>query len=139
MPRVKSAQDIAEKWARVAPDRQRDFESGVRDPEVEWARNTAAAAETFAAGVSDAIQRGAFAKGVERAGNDKWRRKTQDVGVARWGPGVRAAQQDFEDGFAPFREIIERTDLPPRRPRGDPANLERAAIMARALAEARRR
>ena len=66
MPRVKSAQDIAEKWARVAPDRQRDFEAGVRDPDVQWQRNASAAADTYAAGVSEAIQRGAFGKEHER-------------------------------------------------------------------------
>lgn len=138
MAKIKSASDIAAKWARVAPGRQADFEEGVRDPSVQWARATAASAENYSAGVQDAIGRGAFASGVNEAGDDKWRRKTVEIGAARWGPGVRAAVDDYEKGFAPFRDVIERTTLPARAPRGDPRNMERAAVMAAALSKARR-
>lgn len=139
MAKIKSAADIAAKWARVAPGRQVDFEEGVRDPSVDWEAATRAGAESYAAGVQESISRGAFAKGVAKAGTDKWRRKVVEVGTTRWGPGVRAAVPDFEAGFAPFRDVIERVQLPPRAPRGDPRNLERSAVMARALAEARRK
>lgn len=139
MARIKSAADIAAKWARVAPSRQADFEAGVKDPGVEWARNTAAARESYEAGVTEAINANRFGKGVEAAGNETWRRKVADQGAQRWGPGVRAAQQDFESGFAPMQQVIERTVLPPRGPRGDPRNIERARVMADALAQARRR
>lgn len=139
MPKVKSAADIAEKWSRVTPGRQQDFEAGVKDPTVDWERATAAAGPSYEAGVQEAIQRGSFTKGVAASGNDKWRRKVADVGAGRWGAGVRGAAADFEEGFAPVREVIERTQLPPRGPRGDPRNIERAAEMARALSEARKR
>lgn len=139
MPRVKPAADIAAKWARVAPTRQQDFEAGVADPAVDWARATSAARESYEQGINEAVQRNAFGRGVEAAGSEKWRRKTRDVGAQRWGAGVRAAQADMETAIQPFRDVIERTQLPPRGPRGDPRNLERSAVMARALAEARRR
>lgn len=139
MARIKPASEIAAKWARVAPQRQQDFEAGVRDPGVEWARPTAAARESWEAGIGDAVQRGAFSKGVEASGTELWRRKVVDVGTARWGPGVRAAQTDFENGFAPFQQVIERTPLPPRGMRGDPRNIERSAVLAAALSAARRR
>lgn len=139
MPRVKPAADIAAKWARVAPTRQQDFEAGVADPQVDWARSTSAARESWEQGINESIQRGAFSRGVESAGSEKWRRKTRDVGAQRWGAGVRAAQQDMETAIQPYRDAIERTVLPPRGPRGDPRNLERSAVMARALADVRRR
>lgn len=139
MPRVKSAADIAEKWSRVAPARQADYEQGVKDPGVDWARSAAGARESYETGIQESIQRGAFSRGIEAAGNERWRRKTADVGTARWGPGVRAATSDYEQGFAPYQQVIERTVLPPRGPRGDPRNIERAATMAKALADARRR
>jgi len=139
MAKIKSAADIAAKWARVAPGRQQDFEAGVKDPSVTWAAGAAAAAGSYEAGVTEAIGRGAFAKGVSEAGDEKWRRKTIEIGTGRWGPGVRAAVPDFQAGFSKFRDVIEATVLPPRAPRGDPRNLERAAVMARALSEARKR
>jgi len=137
--RVKSAADIAAKWARVSPGRDQDYREGVQDPGVQWARAAAGAAETYAAGVQEAITRGAFGKGVARSGDEKWRRKTADVGTQRWAPGIRSAQGDFESGFAPYREALEKIELPPRAPRGDPRNIERAAAVARALSERRKR
>lgn len=137
--RVKPAGEIASKWARVSAQRDQDYKAGVSDTGVEWAKNAAAAEETYAAGVQEAIGRGAFEKGIARAGDEKWRRKTTEVGTQRWAPGIRAAEGDFEEGFAPFREALERVDLPPRAPRGDPRNLERVAAVARALSERRRR
>lgn len=137
--RVKSAADIAAKWSRVSAQRDADYKEGVSDPGVEWARNAAAAEETYVAGVTEAAGRNAFSKGINAAGDEKWRRKTVEVGTTRWSPGIRAAVKDFEDGFAPFRDVLERLELPPRAPRGDPRNLERVATVARALAEARKR
>lgn len=137
--RVKSAKDIADKWSRVSAQRDQDYKAGVSDPGVEWARGAAAAEETYAAGVQEAIARGAFAKGVNAAGDEKWRRKTVEIGTTRWSPGIRAAVQDFEEGFAPYRDALERLDLPPRAPRGDPRNIDRVAAVARALSEVRKR
>lgn len=137
--RVKSAAEIAAKWARVAPQRDADYKAGVADPAVDWAKATASAEETYAAGVQDAIGRGSFGKGVAKAGDEKWRRKTGEVGTQRWAAGIRAGAGDFEAGFAPFKEALERVELPPRAPRGDPRNLDRVAAVARALSERRRR
>lgn len=137
--RVKPTAEIAAKWARVAPQRDADYKAGVADPGVDWAKAAAASEETYAAGVNDAIGRGAFAKGVSRAGDEKWRRKTTEIGTQRWAQGIRAGTSDFEEGFGPFKEALERVELPPRAPRGDPRNLERVAAVARALSERRRR
>lgn len=136
--KVKSAADIAAKWARVAPTRDADYKSGVADPSVAWAKAATAAADTYAQGVQDAIGRGAFGKGVAKAGDEKWRRKTTEVGTQRWANGIRSAEGDFEKGFAPFKEALERVELPPRAPRGDPRNIERVAMVAQALAKAKR-
>lgn len=137
--RVKSSADIAAKWSRVSAQRDGDYKAGVSDPGVEWARAAAAAEETYVAGVTEAAGRGAFGKGIAKAGDEKWRRKTVEIGTTRWSPGIRAAVQDFEKGFEPFRDALERIELPPRAPRGDPRNLERVAVVARALAEVRKR
>ncbi len=139
MPKVKSSTEIAAKWARVAPTRQQDYEGGVKDPEADWASNATASREAYEAGITESISRGAFQKGIEKAGNDKWRNKAIQIGAGRWGPGVRDAEADMAAGFEPFVSVIERTVLPPRGPRGDPRNMERATIMSRALSDARKR
>jgi len=133
MPAIKSASEIARKWAEVTPRRDADYKAGVSAPMRDWAAETAAAEDRYASGVQDAITRGAFGVGVRNAGTEKWKRGALEKGVNRWGPGVRAAQSDYERGFAPYRDVIEGVSLPPRRRTGDPANIERVAAIAAAL------
>ncbi len=137
MPKVKAAASIAEKYGRVTPMRAGDYEAGVKSPTESWEDKTKAAESNFEAGVQSAIGNKSFGKGVANAGNAKWQKKTIEVGVGRWGPGVRAGQEDFQKGFEPFRAVIEGTTLPPRYPKGDPRNIDRVNSMAKALHDAK--
>jgi len=134
---IKDLSAIREKYGRVAPTRVTDYQAGVAAPRRDWAGATRAAADAYAQGVQAAIAAGMFEKGVAEAGSEKWSRKTLSVGVPRWAPGITAGLQDYETGFAPFHAVIARTTLPPRGPRGDPRNLERVAVIARALHDAK--
>lgn len=137
MPKIRSADEIAAKWARVTPGRSSDFEAGVRTPKEKWDERAAAAEPAFEAGVTEAIARKAYGKGVKEAGFTKWQGKTLAVGVGRWGPGVRAAEADYNTGFRPYRDVIERVVLPPRGPKGDPRNIDRVSTIAKALHDAK--
>lgn len=137
MPAIRSAAEIAEKWARVTPGRSSDYAEGIAKPKKDWEAMAVAAADAWADGVTSAASEGRYAKGVKGAGTEKWRRKAQELGVSRWPSGVSAARDDYEHGFAPFRDIIERVQLPPRRPKGDPANIERVRLIAQALHQAK--
>jgi len=137
MPAIKNAREIAEKWAKVTPQRADDYEQGIRTPKKDWQTETSAAAENYAAGVQNAIANNRFATGVSNAGTAKWQKAAIEKGTQRWGPGVRVAQGDYESGFAPYADVISRTTLPPRYAKGDPRNIERVAAMATALHEAK--
>lgn len=139
MPVVKNIAKIAEKWARVTPQRSADYEAGVKDPIRDWATNTVAANAAYKAGVADAIAKDRFAKGVAKVGTEKWKRKATEVGPARFAQGVQVAQPDYEKGFSAFRDVIEKTTLPPRFAKGDPRNIDRVRVMAAALADAKRK
>lgn len=138
MPAIKSVADIARKYARVAPTRTEDYESGVRNPRVDWKTATAAAEPSYKEAVTRAATEGRFGKGVAAAGTEKWQKKAIDKGTQRWGPGVQIAQPDYEKAFAKYRDVIERTTLPPRYPKGDPRNIQRVAAIAKALSDARK-
>ncbi len=133
MAQIKSASEIAKKWADVTPTRQSFYEAGVKNPLKDWATNTAMAADAWAAGVQEAASNRRFEKGVQKVGTEKWSRKVVEVGVPRWGTGVRAAAPDYENGFKPYRDVIESTSLPPKYAKGDPRNIDRVAAIASAL------
>jgi len=139
MPAVKSMSSIAEKWARVTPQRAPDYEKGVRNPKKDWAKATIGASAAYKEGVQKAITENRFEKGVNAAGTEKWQRKAVELGPTRYSTGVQVAQPDYEKGFAPFRDVIERTTLPPRFAKGDPRNIDRVRVMAAALNAAKKK
>ena len=133
MPAVKTIAAIRDKYARVTPGRAEDYATGVAAPRVDWANATAAAEPAYSAGVTAAIQRKAFGAGVKRVGTARWASRAETVGAERWGPGIMAGVDAYERGFAPYREVIEKTTLPPKYPRGDPRNYERVRVLGEAL------
>lgn len=133
MPAVKSTADIAAKWATVTPQRAGEYEQGVRNPRKSWKDQTAASNAAYKAGIQAAVTADSFLKGVNKAGDEKWQRGAIEKGTSRFGPGVQVAQADYEKGFAPYRDIIEKTTLPPRFARRDPRNIDRVSAMVKAL------
>lgn len=132
---IASASEIAEKWTRVTPMRAADYEAGVRNPRRDWKIETAAAEPRYKEGVVKAAGEGRFGKGVTRVGTTKWQRKAIDVGVGRFGSGVAVAGPDYEEGFEPYRAVIAGLTLPERYTTGDPRNIRRVEVIAKALHE----
>ena len=54
-----------------------------------------------------------------------------------WEGGVTDGASKYARKFAPFRDVIEATTLPPRGAVGDPGNIERVRMMAAALHDAK--
>lgn len=133
MPDIKSSGNIAEKWARVTPQRTQDYEEGVKNPRTDWAKATSAAAASQAAGVQAAIADKRFEKGVAKTGTSGWQAGATGKGVQRWGTGVQGAGEAYANGFQPYADVIKNTTLPPRYPKGDPRNVERVKAMAAAM------
>ena len=131
--KLKPISDIVTKWARRSGASGPDYDAGVRNPKQDWGGATAASEAAYEAGVSAAIGRKAFGKGVREAGSEKWSRKTLAVGPSRYPTGVAAATGDFATGFGPYRDALERITLPTKGMKGDPANLERVRAIADAL------
>jgi len=137
MANIRAINEIARKWQEVTPGRAAQYQQGVQRPKVDWQQATAEASDAWQAGVQEAIAQNRFSRGVQEAGTQKWQRKALELGTQRWGPGVQAALEEYERGFAPYRDVIERTTLPPRGRKGDPNNIQRVAVIARALHEAK--
>lgn len=133
MPPIKSLDRISKKWARVSALSGESYREGIESTTKDWADETAAAESNYEAGVQAAIAAKRFGSGVRNAGTDKWKRNALAKGPDRFTQGVRLAENAYKIGFEPYRRIIENTTLPPRGPKGDPINIERVRVMAKAL------
>lgn len=130
---VPSAAEVASKWAAVTPGRSAYYEAGASVAGSKWETNAKAASGTFQAAVTAGGIGQRFKGGVGRAGAAKYERKVKAVGVARFSAGIPAAEEDMASGVAPFLDTIAATDIPARKPRGDPGNIERVRALATAL------
>jgi len=131
--KIASAAEIAAKFARVTPGRSADYQDGIEKTSAEeYAQATIAAEGAYEQGVQEAMAENRFSRGVE-ANKGKWKRKSKDIGPGRFAAGVAAAAQDYQQGFAPYADVIAGLTLPPRGPKGAPQNLERVRVVADAL------
>lgn len=133
MAGIKPLGNVADKWARVAGGAQAEYTEGVKNPRRSWATETAKSEDAYTKGVQAAIARKAFGSGVRKAGDDKWQRNSIEKGPARYAQGVGLAKSDYEKGFAPYHSALSNLTLPPRGPKGDPANIQRVAVVAKTL------
>jgi hypothetical protein len=133
MAEIKDLSRIGAKWKRVASGAAVEYEEGVKNPKRDWAKATAAAEPAYTQGITAALSRKAFGKGVNKAGTAKWQENAIKKGPGRYSEGVNLAEDAYITGFGPYREIIARTTLPARGARGDPKNINRVAVLAKAL------
>jgi len=130
---VKPLEDIAKKWVEVTPQRAPYYEAGVKAPLKDWATEAANAAPAYKSAVTQPNIDKLYAGGIKKVGTAKWQRKSIEVGVGRYGPGVTAALPDYRDGFAPYREELTKVEVPARGPRGADVNFEKVKAIGKAL------
>lgn len=116
---------ILEKWRTRAQAATPAYSDGVSDPKVRWAEPAAAAADAWADGVRRAAELNLFAKGIEAAGDAKWRDGAMKKGVPRYGQGIRESADAYSKGFAPYHSALAALTLPPRYARRDERNTAR--------------
>jgi len=131
--KVKAKEDVVGKWAEVTPARASYYEKYATVAGAEWEAKASAAAATYKSAVTAPDIDKRFQMGVKNAGAAKFERKVKEVGVGRFGPGVTAAKPDYDAKFAPYLAEIAAIEVPDRKPRGDPANLDRVKAIATAL------
>ena len=137
MAEIKSLKSISDKWTRVTPGRSEDYKIGIQNPRRDWATQASGAKANYKAGVDAVHAKNLFQKGILKAGSDKWRTKALAKGPGRFSEGVFGAGGDYEKGFAPFRDAIEKVNLGPKFPKRDPRNLDRVRTVVTAIVNAK--
>lgn len=131
--KVKDLGQSATKWVRRAGAAAGDYRDGVQNPKTDWQGATQAAEEAYETGVTAAISRKAFGKGVSKAGTGKWQDGAMNKGASRYGPGVSMAKDDWFNGFGPYAAVLAGLTLDPRGARGSPQNYARVQQIGDAL------
>lgn len=135
--RIKDTGSLAKKFVLRASQAAGEYKSGVEAAGQDWATNTAAAEDNYAAGVTAAIGDKRFGRGVAAAGAQKFVSRAGSLGAQRYPTGVGAAEGDWARGTQPFLDVLKGLALTPRRPKGDPGNQARANAVAVALRAAK--
>jgi hypothetical protein len=136
MPAVRAG---AQKWRQRAQAAQQDYVEGVRRPRRRWLEATQSAQNAWAQGVQQALADGRWVRAINTDAEALWRARAENVGPQRYAQGIQTSGDRYERNFAPYRQVIESIQLPDRGPVGDPGNIQRVAIIAAALHEAKLR
>lgn len=133
MAAVKSADRVSAKWARVTPQRTEDYSLGIQQPRTPWAAAATAGQARYVTSVQEAAARGAYGKGVAKAGDARWTQKSLSKGPSRFAQGVAESGPDYQAAIAPVLAAIGAVVLPPRQPTGSPGNIQRVTAVVTAL------
>lgn len=131
--RIKDTGSLAKKFVTRAGQAGGDYKTGVEASGADWEAKTKAAGQTWADGVNQAIADKRFERGVSDAGSAKFVARASSLGAQRYPTGVAAAEGDWSKGTQPYLDALKGMDLPVRRPKGDPANQQRANAVAMRL------
>lgn len=137
--KVTPAATAAQKYTQRAGGAGAEYAQNAAASASDWESMSVASAGNFKAAVSAGDIDKRWSGGIRKAGAGKYQRKVQSVGASRYSQGVSAGAQDYQSGVQPYLSAIEGITLPPRRPRGDPANQARVAPIGAALSALRLR
>lgn len=133
MAQVKSLERIKQNFKSGTSNAAPRYKDGVSNPRTPWKEATLAASELQKQAMIDALNRDAVRRGIERTAGEKQKVRAQNLGPARYTQGTAGAVDDYGSGFAPYREVIQSTELPPRGPKGSPENYQRVQAIGDAL------
>jgi len=132
-PIVPNVSKVAAKWARRAGSAGTEYSEGVANTTRSWQAASKGAEKNYTAGVTAAASAGRYGKGVDRAGDTKWKKGAMEKGPARFAQGVAVAEGDYAGAMGPVLEVIARTNLPERGPTGSEGNYQRTSAIGKAL------
>ena len=136
--KVRDLNRAAQKLQETAAMRVQDYVDGVAQ-DTSWAPNTIAAEPAYAEGVQKALQKKAFARGVQRAGQSKYQQGVAETGGPRFAQGVSSAGSKWQQGFQPYAQALAAANLTPRGAKGSEKNAQRMMENFRVIMQATER
>lgn len=122
---IRPVSKLKEKFKKRVEAAGPDYEFGVKNPKRTWLEEFIAVAETIKEAIKAMAEEYRFKHGAERVGQKKWADNTGRKGPARWRDETPKRSDEWEKEWSPFKETIEALVFEAKKPRGDPANVDK--------------
>lgn len=130
---MKTASQSAEKFAQRAAAAAGDYVQGAQTTTKDQSAAAIAAAAIYAQATQAAITEGRYARGLQKAGKQKWLHGVTSKGGNRFAEGVSDAAPTYATESARFDGARQAAEGLPRGIKGSPQNLQRVASVVSAL------
>lgn len=124
MVKVRSLKIAREKFRKRTETASPYYEAGTKAPKKPWSQAMEEVNEAIKEGLRKAIDSDLILGGVKRVGDTGWSEPIKEKGIKNWREWTPKSDDEWEKGFSPFAEELERVTLEARRPKGDPANVD---------------
>jgi len=122
--RIRPREKLKERFVKKVREAIPDYEFGIKNPKKNWLEEFLAAAEMIADAIRKMAEEKRFAKGAERVGQAKWAGNTARKGPDRWKTETPQSGDSWRSGYEPFASALEGLVIGPKRPKGDPYNID---------------
>lgn len=130
---MKTAQQSSAKFVERAGAASQDYVNGAAQTSKDQSAAAIAAAPNYAAGVTAAISRGSYVKGLQASGKAGWMKGVQEKGATRFAEGVASGASKYAINSGKYDTARASAESMPRGPKGSEANFARAKAVGQAL------
>lgn len=130
---MKTAQQSSAKFVERAGAASQDYVSGAESSNKDQSAAAIAAAPNYQAGVTAAIARGAYQKGLQASGKAGWLAGVRNKGQNRFAEGVAQGAIKYATNSGKYDSARSAADSLPRGPKGSEANYARSKAVGQSL------
>lgn len=131
---AKEASAAVGRWQNRASMASSDYAAGAAETNKDQAQAAIAAKELYKQGVTEAIGRGAYEKGLQKSGKAGWLRGVQEKGQTNFSTGVSSdmARQKYVENSSKYDAARRSADSKPRGAKGSQENINRVIAVVQA-------
>lgn len=130
---MKSAQEVAQKYANRSASASGDYVDGAKKTSKDQSARAIASKEIYKQSLQESFTSDRYAKGLQKAGTQKWKEGVERKGQSRYAEGVSAGVNDYVTESSQYDSARSAADNMPRGLKGSAQNLNRVKAVVDAL------
>lgn len=136
--RIKPAASSQQKYVTNTGSAVSAYTAGIQNPRRDWQTATAAAEQTYDAGVQAAIASQRFSKGITPDAATKQKQNATTLGAQRYPQGTSNAAPNWAKNTQPVLDAMSQVPDMPRGPKMSQQNFDKQHAFAAAAASAKK-